>query len=292
MTTVPLVHAPHAAVLQAGRHQFAPGQRNGTPCIRSRFLFRCLSGKGVVTVNGREYAVHGGDFLFLPWGRSTWYAADRSDPMAITGTHIVPCYRPGARGFVYGIPHTSSDPEASSPSRRDAHLGALEGVVRGRFTAHSPLNHLADYIVDWYLRGEREPWQSRQLAQLLLRELQTAVAMRAEEGGAMPPALQLLADTVQSDLGAPHTVATLARRAHCSAATLNRLFHHCCGTSPARWVHSLRMRHAAHLLAATTLSVAAVGREVGIEDPCHFSKRFRAWHGATPRAYRSRLRLV
>ncbi|MBD3239635.1 MAG: helix-turn-helix domain-containing protein [Chitinivibrionales bacterium] len=284
--------APHAAVLQAGRHQFRPGQRLGSPCVRSRFLFRCLAGRGVLTVNVREYAVSAGDFLFLPWGRSIAYRADRQEPMAISGTHIVPDYRPGPKGFLFGIPHADSDPQAFSPARRDAHLGELEGVVRGVTPPRSALNDLADYIVNWYFRGECTEWQSRALAQLLLHELYTATARSGRGGAALPPELQLLNAELRRNFAGVHTVESLSSHVRCSPATLNRLFRRHLGVTPAAWVHQQRMQHAGYLLSSTSLSIAAVGREVGLADPCHFSKSFRAWAGQTAREYRSRMRLV
>lgn len=288
----PFCRWPHPAVLQAGRHQFVPGQRSSSPNVRSRFLFRCLAGKGMIRVNGQALGVSAGDFLFLPWGRSISYHPDDYSPMRISGAHVVPDYRPPDGRFAYGIPHADNDPGAFDPWYKDMNLGCLEGIVRGTFREQSRLNHLAEYLVHWYQAGERYEWQARNLAQLLLEELTFIVEKDRTSDRAFPPEMERAADYVRRHLDRSISVPGLALAAGCSPSTLTRMVRTRLSTSPMQWVLRQRMRKAAHLLSSTSLPVGAVGQRVGIDDPYYFSKVFRRYHGVTAREYRRKTALM
>lgn len=77
--------------------------------------------------------------------------------------------------------------------------------------------------------------------------------------------------------------------AHCelSPSRLSYLFSDQVGMSPIRFHEEQRLQRAADLLRETTLSVKAVANEVGFDDAFHFSTRFRAIFGASPRTFRS-----
>ncbi|WP_198684004.1 helix-turn-helix domain-containing protein [Brachybacterium sp. YJGR34] len=87
-------------------------------------------------------------------------------------------------------------------------------------------------------------------------------------------------------------VAALAEIAHLSPSRFSHLFTAQVGTSPARYVEAQRMELAARLLEMTGDPVAEVARRAGFADPLHFSHRFRARQGESPRAHRTRRRVV
>jgi AraC family carnitine catabolism transcriptional activator len=67
-----------------------------------------------------------------------------------------------------------------------------------------------------------------------------------------------------------------------SPSQLARLFRQHTGTSPARYLHALRLARARILLERTFLSVKQVMACVGLNDPSHFSRDFRRHHGFAP----------
>ena len=82
-------------------------------------------------------------------------------------------------------------------------------------------------------------------------------------------------------------VGELARRSHVSPGYLNRLFRAGFGLSAAAALEHVRCSRAESLLLRTDLTVESVAHQCGFADPSHFSHRFTAIHGVSPRAYRS-----
>jgi transcriptional regulator GlxA family with amidase domain len=89
-------------------------------------------------------------------------------------------------------------------------------------------------------------------------------------------------------IGAPITLAALAKAAHASPRTLARRFEAVLGTTPLRFVQALRMEHASHLLETTSQSVEAIAHRVGYADPSAFRRIFSRETGQTPREVRAR----
>jgi transcriptional regulator GlxA family with amidase domain len=92
---------------------------------------------------------------------------------------------------------------------------------------------------------------------------------------------------VVADPGADHSVAALAARAHVSPRHLSRLFHQELGSSPARYVESVRVDAAMRLLHRGE-SVTACAQLVGVGSPETLRRMFVARVGVSPRAYKQR----
>jgi AraC-like DNA-binding protein len=67
---------------------------------------------------------------------------------------------------------------------------------------------------------------------------------------------------------------------------LAALFQHEVGTGIAQYRDRMRMERAAQLLRASCEPVARIAAAVGYDNPFHFSSRFKAITGRSPRAYR------
>jgi AraC-like DNA-binding protein len=83
--------------------------------------------------------------------------------------------------------------------------------------------------------------------------------------------------------------ADLARAANLSEAQLARVFRREMGTTPMAYLRRVRIERARGLLLRTELNIEEVGRTVGLPDPAHFSRLFRALQGQSPRAFRKHL---
>lgn len=93
-------------------------------------------------------------------------------------------------------------------------------------------------------------------------------------------------DYIDHHLDARLPIETLAAAADLSPSRFAHLFRHEVGTSPAQYVHTLRMLRARTLLERSCLSVKEVMALVGCHDPSHFSRDFRWFHGVAPRQCR------
>lgn len=78
----------------------------------------------------------------------------------------------------------------------------------------------------------------------------------------------------------------LAAKFGFSSAYLTKIFNKHEGCSPVKYLTTLRIQQASHLLASTNLSIREVGERVGYPDQFYFSNVFRKTTGQSPSVYR------
>lgn len=98
--------------------------------------------------------------------------------------------------------------------------------------------------------------------------------------------LSKLMDWVRSHPAAPHTIATLARRASMSPRTLQRQFRDTVGLAPQEWLIRERIGMAKDLLETGGTTLGAVAEKVGFGSQESFRRHFRRLVGTSPTAYR------
>ncbi|WJH34227.1 AraC family transcriptional regulator [Paenibacillus sp. CC-CFT747] len=86
----------------------------------------------------------------------------------------------------------------------------------------------------------------------------------------------------------PLTLQTMADRFGHSPSYISRYFSRAAGHAFLDYVHHLRTRHAAHLLATTEMSALDIAAEVGFDSYRTFSRVFKRHAGVTPSQYRER----
>lgn len=95
-------------------------------------------------------------------------------------------------------------------------------------------------------------------------------------------------DWIMANLDKPHTVATLARRAHMSGRTFARRFVEETGRTPMQWVTDQRVLFARRLLEETTLDIDGIAERSGFGNATLLRHHFRRVIGVTPTDYRRR----
>lgn len=124
------------------------------------------------------------------------------------------------------------------------------------------------------------------LQSLLLRLGQLSPVQAAGDATANTTAARFL-ELLDSHLAELHAVEQFAAQLHCSPRTLSRACTDAYGMTPKELVDARRAREARRLLAFTDLSVQAVGRRVGMDDPANFGRFFTRVVGVTPGAFRA-----
>jgi transcriptional regulator GlxA family with amidase domain len=104
------------------------------------------------------------------------------------------------------------------------------------------------------------------------------------------PTLEPLLEKLLGELDAPHTVDSLAARAHMSPRTFARRFRAETGATPHDWLTAQRVLLARRLLEDTTMPVDAVATRTGFGTAAMLRHHFTRRVGATPQAYRSTFR--
>lgn len=91
---------------------------------------------------------------------------------------------------------------------------------------------------------------------------------------------------LEGHAGGDLRVAELAQRCNFSPWYFTKIFHALYGTGPQQFAAQLRLAHACRLLSATRLPVTEISAACGFDNPCSFSRAFRAHHGMTASEYR------
>lgn len=284
------VDTPLPFLALANHAALPPGRRFGPWRVRSRMLLWCRGGRGTVTVDGAEHEMRPGHYLILPWDHTIRYCAGKGAVWRLGGAHVIPHLSRTAPA-VFEVSHVRPDAPPLLPGRADAPCPGLEGVRGGSFARARALESLAEYAVAWFVRGP-EAAGARTLGGLLLAEMGRAAAEAGESAQGLPGALRRMTVEVERRLLGPLRVADLARAGRCSPATVTRLFRRWFGRAPLRWILERRLDRAAELLAETDLTIAEVGRRVGVPDPFYFSRLFRRLRGVTASAHRQRARML
>ncbi|TRW80027.1 helix-turn-helix domain-containing protein [Mycolicibacterium sp. 018/SC-01/001] len=95
-------------------------------------------------------------------------------------------------------------------------------------------------------------------------------------------------DWILANLDQPHTVTSLARRAHMSGRTFARRFVEETGRTPMQWVTDQRVLFARRLLEETTLDIDNIAEQSGFGNATLLRHHFRRIIGVTPSDYRRR----
>lgn len=85
-------------------------------------------------------------------------------------------------------------------------------------------------------------------------------------------------------------VPELAKLAHLSVSQFVRRFKAVFRTTPARYVHKIRLQHACRMLATTPRKIVDIAVSCGFHDHSHFTRNFIRAFEVSPGAYRKRHR--
>lgn len=157
---------------------------------------------------------------------------------------------------------------------------------------HLPDEQSVGEMVDLFtelvaLRDARNPLQNdlqhNRLEEILIR----AAAHNLASSPKSPDARVLLAcNYMQSHLTDRFKIDDVATACNLSPSRLAHLFKQHMGISPKSWSNNLRLQNARKLLLTSDNSVNHIAREVGYDDPTHFTRYFTKSMGCSPRAFR------
>lgn len=102
----------------------------------------------------------------------------------------------------------------------------------------------------------------------------------------LTPAIEMIAGEYHRKI----TVEELAERAAMSPSAFSRQFKQHFGTTPHRYLRSVRLMAVCELLSTTDLSLMAIAHQTGYYDQSHMSNEFARERGLSPSAYRQQHR--
>ena len=255
----------HLVVTDAGVFPAAEDHGRHRPVgAEETIIILCVAGRGWVETAGARTEVGKAAAVVLPGGtgQAHAYGAAPGDPWTIWWCHV--------RG---------SDV---------AELVAEAGVGTDRpiipLLAVDRLTAMLDEIIT-ALEKDQSPARLVATAGMAWKLLATlAVERRAPETGTpLQQALNYLEERADGTVRLPELAALVG----VSPSHLSKLFREATGGGVLAHHTALKMARARHLLDTTDLSIAQVGREVGLQDQFYFSRQFRRLHGVSPSAYRA-----
>lgn len=145
-------------------------------------------------------------------------------------------------------------------------------------------------LADEIMAEMREKGASGQVLALKIIALVSKAMTKLQEGDLLTVPGDRLMDEICARLksapGSEWSVSDLAAKAGMSTNLFLRKFKEITGTSPYKYVLSLRYAQAAQLLAHSVVSIDQICERCGFHDRFHFSREFKKIYGVPPGTYR------
>lgn len=214
------------------------------------FMLACLSGSGLVKVDGQWKRVSAGQACLLPPFVSNEMKATGKEPWLMCWVR----YR---------------------ESRESNPIVSAASPVLGHYDPQPLLHAIQGLAAECH--GDAAPAMLH-----LWTELIHSYVLRFAQPHQADARLWKLWEQVQKSLDYPWTLEELALRACVCKEHLRRLCRSELGRSPMQQVTFLRMQEARHLLATTDDKVETITRLIGYTNPHTFSNTFKKWVGWRP----------
>lgn len=263
-----------------------PGWQDPRRTIHLHSIYWVHEGRGLFTLDGREFPVGSGSMLYLRPGRELWMKSDTDNPL-----HMTMILFQAAAVAYSGGGWSVREVEAmeleevqalAGPAREDC-----EGRIKALRTAWSP----------------GDDWREAAAGHLLLRLLKALAGRRSVRGGGLDSeqgkeepgrsagrgraALEAAKRYLDTHYYADIRLSEVAEECGTSLRQLRRLFLEELGAAPKEYLDRVRCEHALRLLEHTDEPLKRIAAACGYYDEFHFSKCFKKAKGISPSAYRS-----
>lgn len=222
-------------------------------------LFYVWNGEGTVVLNKRAYNVGKGHcFLFRP-GDETEAHHNPQNPFVLTYIHF----------------DLESNPKEIPRQHR---------VLAEPISFESLLSrYVRLFLVDTFGAETEGKLILKQLMIHLLREDRRSMSEIADSTSRrIEETIHEIANYIQQHPAEPHTLKSLAERAHLSERYFSRIFKQIIGHTVKSYVIHCRIKRAEHLLHFAGLNVTEAAHALGYRDLHYFSRQFKQYTGKNP----------
>lgn len=223
----------------------------------------CLSGKGRLEVNGKQYEIGGGEGFYLSPQDNAYYVADEEEPWE----YIWVCF---GGNFVKSIMERMSIC-SKNPIFRDAEDGAIRAKFDGvRQHAHSGVVSHLSALGSLYS---------------LLAALVESYPSRKKDRRRDRDYFESVMNIVQSEFTRVIGIDDLAGRVGFSRSNLYRIFKKNTGVGPLEYIERLRVAYACELIKQNKLYLTEIARLSGFGEYKSFCKIFKRIIGVPPKDF-------
>ena len=234
----------------------------GTNIFAQNKFYYIKSGRCTITICGIKYEGIPGRWFFIPAGAPHSYENDDTKPFSKHWMHFD--VYPGDMNFFAGMdmPYYVDVPKGSRVDKlfKVHEIAEIDKTVDVFRAKAALLELIAEYV-------------SLALPESKIQMAQDNMVRKVDE-------------FVESNLERSISVDELARICHLHPNHFIRVFKKKTGETPARYIQIRKMETAKRLIEETSLPISEIMSRVGIIDAAQFSKKFRAFYGNAPRAYR------
>ncbi|CAN7199219.1 AraC family transcriptional regulator [Paenibacillus sp. LjRoot56] len=261
-------------VLFAGESQTKPEHRLGPKVYDYYLIHYVISGRGVFSTHGEEYAIGAGDSFVIEPEQLISYVSDELDPwhycwIAFTGVQAAKLV--GEAGLTPANPiiHIA----------RNRHMPVLFRQIQLALKSKKSNAQLkaAGYLN--LLLGE--------YCEAMSTPVVTGLVAEDESDRIVQQAIHYLS----TQYAEPITIEMMAESLGYNRAYLSRIFKRHTKLTPVTFLLKLRVDKARLLLRERLeLTIEQIAASVGFYDPLYFSKQFRRWYGVSPSEYRNQIK--
>ncbi|MFQ3577610.1 MAG: AraC family transcriptional regulator [Verrucomicrobiia bacterium] len=229
-----------------------------------------VGGQGELRMEGECYALRAGSLFCVPKNAACQIS---TDPQRRLEKYFIAVAGPKCRSYLRSV--------------------GLEHLPHMHILRLGELRQIFDLIV-------REGQNADGSSQAICSRLCEVLFLRIAREKVLPPAevgrmgstvardrFETCRRIIDEDAAQLPNLAAIATRVGLDPSSVCRLFRRFLGVTPHRYLLHRKMMIAADLLLEPGSSVQNVARNVGMEDPFHFSRVFRSVHGVPPRVMRS-----
>lgn len=283
MLCLELTIPPLPQFVTIGHAFWTAGQRHFVRSFNVYDMLFVTKGVLYMTEDDVPYAVKEGSMLVLEPNRTHFGHRPCEETTEIYWIHFVhsaPVQSMDSSRIPWSVPMAKGTDRDVAPHRQTMYIPKFAGIrvpdvvpqLRRMLELHHTMSPASALPLQTQLAG-------------LFVELQAAV--RTQHA----PRSRLLCDQatayLQQHLTRPFDAKHMERTLHFHFDYLARCLKKYTGMSPLQYLHHLQVTQAKSLLENTGLSVAEIGRQVGIDNASYFIRMFRKQTGMTPGQYRT-----
>ncbi len=228
-------------------------------------LIYCYEGKGVVTIQQKEYKLEADDFIIIPQKAAHSYLADELEPWSIYWIH-----------FKGSLAHKLIPKTSIASGYKDS--------IRYKKTSINLFEEIYGQLEKGY-SNDNLTYANMCLWHFLSTFIYNSKVQQAENHESKD-SIDLVIDYLSNHINESITLEEIASEANLSPSHFSYLFKNKTGFSPMVYFNHLKVQKACQFLLFTQLRVKEISQEVGIEDQYYFSRMFSKIMGMSPNEYR------
>lgn len=267
-----LTNARFEIVKNAGKARCEPGWRWRPQPLNDYDLWYVVSGKGQMSLDGKEYLIGRGDCFLVRPGDEPFAIQDAEDRLTVVFIHLK----------VTDI-HTGQtyDPQL---------LPKRHTVVADMLWFDIQLNRLLQCV------RQEGSWQEAEY-DLVMKQVMLNLLRWQHEGGTVntdsrhKQVVAHILAYIREDTSRRPEMSELANLVNLSPEYLNSIVKKYTGTSIKQWITIARLERALHLLMETPMNVSEVAESLGYANLYLFSRQFKERYGEPPSHFKGKTEL-